>query len=81
MYVSMQQKFNELGYYTFSMHANSADYWNRRVMHKALGYQNFYAKDYYEIPSSKSDPDWIGLGLSDKSFFRQIVPILSEIKE
>ncbi len=78
-YSAMPEYFNNLGYYTFSMHANNADYWNRKLMHKNLGYQEFYAKDRYEIPS-EDDPNYIGLGLSDKSFFKQIQPILMEIK-
>lgn len=73
-YKGMPEYFNENGYYTFSMHGNKADFWNRKVMHKNLGYKKFYAKDTYEID------EVIGLGLSDKSFFRQITPIMSDIK-
>ena len=76
-YSSMQNKFKSLGYYTFSMHANNADYWNRKVMHKNLGYDDFYAKDSYII----NDDDIIGLGLNDKSFFAQSVEKLKEISE
>lgn len=78
-YSAMPEYFNQLGYYTFSMHANNAGYWNRKLMHKNLGYQKFYAKDMFEIPS-EDDPEYIGLGLSDKSFFKQIQPYLLEIK-
>ncbi len=79
-YETLQQQFNKKGYYTFSMHANEATYWNRLTMYKTLGYQEFYAKDRYLVPKDKSDPDWVGLGLSDKSFFKQIIPILTDIK-
>ncbi len=80
-YESIQNKFNDLGYYTFSMHANKKNFWNRDLMYKTLGYQDFYSMDYYDIPSDKNDPDYIGLGLSDKSFFRQITPYLKEFNE
>lgn len=80
-YYSLPKYFNEMGYYTFSAHANNADYWNRKTMHKTLGYQDFYAKDSYVVPSDTSDPNWVGLGLSDKSFFNQLIPILKNIKE
>lgn len=73
-YKGMPSYFNDLGYYTFSMHGNKADFWNRKVMHKNLGYKKFYAKDTYEID------EVVGLGLSDKSFFRQITPIIRDIK-
>ena len=50
-------------------------------MHSVLGYQKFYAKDSYVVPSNTNDMDWVGLGLSDKAFFKQLTPILKEIKE
>ena len=78
-YKAMPQYFSDMGYYTFSMHANNADYWNRKIMHANLGYKDFYAKSLLEIPNEE-DPEFIGLGLSDKSFFKQIIPILNDIK-
>ena len=36
-YIAMPQLLKDKGYYTFAMHGNNADYWNRRVMHKTLG--------------------------------------------
>jgi phosphoglycerol transferase MdoB-like AlkP superfamily enzyme len=75
-YIGMPKYFDDLGYYTFSMHANNADYWNRKVMHKNLGYQDFYAKSYYD----ENEENIRGLGLTDKSFFEQIMPILGDIK-
>ena len=79
-YKGMPEYFNKMGYYTFSAHANNREYWNRAIMHKQLGYKDFYAKDNLIIPTDTSDPDYIGLGLSDKSFFRQLMPILTNIK-
>lgn len=73
-YVTIPKLMKEKGYYTFSMHANKASYWNRDVMHKNLGYDRFYSQEDYVID------DWIGLGLSDKSFFRQSVEKMKEIK-
>lgn len=80
-YETLQNLFNEKGYYTFSMHANNADYWNRKTMYKTLGYQEFYAKDSFVVPEDKSDADYIGLGLSDKSFLHQVADKLKDIKE
>lgn len=74
-YEAMPEFFNELGYYTFSMHANNADYWNRKNMYKTLGYQHFYAKDSFVV----NEEDIIGLGLSDKKFFEQVVEKLKVI--
>lgn len=75
-YVSIPKLLKEQGYYTFSMHGNNGTFWNRNVMHKNLGYDEFYyyTKDF-EIDET------IGLGLSDKSFFRQVVPKIKEIND
>ena len=57
------------------MHGNVGDFWNRNVMHKNMGYENYYSKSSFEIDEE------FGLGLSDESFFRQAVPMIKEIKE
>ena len=80
-YYALPNYFNQMGYYTFSAHANNADYWNRKTMYVSLGYQDFYAKDTYIVPDDTNDKDWVGLGLSDKSFFKQLTVRLKEIKE
>lgn len=67
--------FNEKGYYTFSMHANNADFWNRRTMHTSLGYQRFFSKTDYKVDSMNV----IGLGLSDKEFFKQSIKKINTI--
>lgn len=74
-YVSIPKLLKEKGYYNFSMHANNGSYWNRDVMHKSLGYDHFYSKKEYEID------EVIGLGLSDKSFFRQSIEKIKQINE
>ena len=75
-YPSIQKSFDSSGYYVFSMHANKGNYWNREAMHEKLGYEHFY---YYD-KDYKLD-DIVGLGLSDKSFFRQSTNIIKKIKE
>jgi len=75
-YVTTPKLLKEKGYYTFSMHGNNPTFWNRNNMHKKMGYDRFYAyEDDFVIDES------IGLGLSDKSFFRQAVPKIKEIAD
>ncbi|MEG2457335.1 MAG: LTA synthase family protein [Bacilli bacterium] len=76
-YESLEKKFKEMGYYTFSMHANNGDYWNRNLMHKSLGYDKFYSKDSFNVTKDNK----IGLGLSDKEFFNQGIPIIKKISQ
>ena len=73
-YNTLQKQFKDNGYYVFSMHANTADFWNRATMHENMGYDKFYSKSSFKIDET------IGLGLSDKSFFKQVVPMIKDIK-
>lgn len=75
-YSTSLKYLKEMGYYNFSMHANNGTFWNRNMIHPKYGYDKFfyYTKDY-EID------EVIGMGLSDKSFFRQSVPKIKEISE
>ena len=73
-YNTIQKSFSEKGYYTFSMHGNVGDFWNRAIMHKNMGYDKFYSKTSFEITEE------IGLGISDKEFFKQAIPILKNIE-
>ncbi len=76
-YIATPSLMKEKGYYTFSMHANNADFWNRRAMHQSLGYDKFYSKETYDV----SDDNVIGLGLSDKEFFSQSIEKIKKISE
>ena len=74
-YPSLQKYLKDDDYYVFSMHANKGSMWNREVMHEQLGYDRFYNEKDYNIDET------IGLGLSDKSFFKQSVQKIKKIKE
>ena len=67
----------EKGYYTFSMHGNNADFWNRRAMHKSLGYDRFYSKEDYNV----TEENTVGLGINDYAFFDQSVEKIKKIAD
>lgn len=73
-YISIPNLLREKGYYTFSMHGNTGEFWNRNIMHENLGFDKFYSKDSYIINET------IGLGLSDKSFYNQSVKMIKNIQ-
>ena len=75
-YTTIQSMLGDMGYYTFSMHANNGSYWNRINLHNSLGYDKFY-----NYSTDFIIDETIGLGLSDKSFFSQAVPKIKEIAE
>ncbi|HPU62567.1 MAG TPA: LTA synthase family protein [Mobilitalea sp.] len=62
----------EQGYKVFAVHGYEGEFWNREA---AYPYQGF--EDYISMEDLEQD-DIIGLGISDKSLFRQLVPILKE---
>jgi len=74
-YISTPKLLKEKGYYTFSMHANNADFWNRRAMHNSLGYDRFYSKADYNVTKENT----IGLGLSDIEFFSQSIKKIEKV--
>ena len=73
-YTTTQSMLRDKGYFTFSMHGNNGSYWNRLNLHNSLGYDKFfnYTTDFVIDES-------IGLGLSDKSFFKQAIPKIKKI--
>lgn len=75
-YTTIQKMMKKQGYYVFSMHGNNGSYWNRLNLHKSLGYDRLY-----NYTTDFNIDETIGLGLSDKSFFRQAVPKIEEINK
>lgn len=75
-YTTIQSMLRDKDYFTFSMHGNNGSYWNRINLHNALGYDKFfnYTTDF-------NIDETIGLGLSDKSFFKQAVPKIKAISQ
>ena len=73
-YETIQKLLKEKGYNTLSFHANNGDFWNRNNLHKSFGYNTFYSKSSFSV----DEENIIGLGLSDKEFFKQLVPILKK---
>ena len=73
-YNSLVKSFKNNGYYTFSMHGNTCNYWNRDKMYKQIGYDYYYCYDYYDLTEQ------LGLGLSDKSFFIQSADIINNLE-
>ncbi len=65
------------GYTTFSMHGNLSSMWNRNKAHPSLGYKNMYFNDSFTY----TNEDVINLGINDKLFFKEAMPILENIED
>ncbi|CAN7234778.1 LTA synthase family protein [Rossellomorea arthrocnemi] len=76
-YNGLPSLLKEKGYTTSVFHANNKSFWNRDVMYKNLGYENYYSESYYEVNNENS----IGWGLKDQSFYEQSIPYLKELSQ
>lgn len=75
-YFTIPKYLKSQGYHTFSMHGNYASMWNRNRAHPSLGYEDMYFEDTYTY----TDADVINLGINDRMFFEQIIPIMENIE-
>ncbi len=62
----------EQGYYAFAVHGFEGTFWNRESAYPNQGFQDFYSMEDLE------QDELIGMGISDKSMFRQLVGILQQ---
>ena len=77
-FVTIPKLLADKDYYAFSMHGNLASMWNRNKAHPSLGYDGMYFRESFEYDEDK---DVINLGINDKLFFKQAVPILESIED
>ncbi len=57
------------GYHAFAIHGYKGEFWNREAAYPAQGFEDFYSME--DLDASNI----IGLGISDKSMFKQAVDI------
>jgi lipoteichoic acid synthase len=62
----------EQGYHAFAIHGFEGEFWNREHAYPYQGFQDFYSME------DLNQDEIIGMGISDKSVFRQLIPILQE---
>lgn len=74
-YNSIAKSFKDQGYETSALHGYRESFWNRNIMYKALGFDNFYSEKDYNINEN------VGLGLSDASFLNQSIEKLQNMKK
>lgn len=66
-YDALPKELKGIGYFTAVMHANRPGFWNRTNMYRALGFDKYESEKDFNIDEIQ------GMGLSDKSFFKQAV--------
>lgn len=63
------------GYYSASFHGNDKTFWNRNKMYKALGYDQFFDGEFYNMTEENTK----NYGLKDKPFFAESISLLKEL--
>lgn len=66
-YYSLPMKLKTEGYSTIAMHGYKPGFWNRSMVYKNIGFDEFFNIN------NMDQTDWMGMGVSDKSFFDQAV--------
>ncbi|WP_308780470.1 LTA synthase family protein [uncultured Clostridium sp.] len=74
-YNSLPNLLEEMSYDTIAIHPDKGSFWNYVNGLKGIGFNEFI--DYYSFNIDEE----IGLGISDESYFRQVVPMLKNLKE
>lgn len=74
-YNSLPLLLEEMNYETIAIHPDKGSFWNYVNGLKGIGFNQFV--DYYSFNIDEE----IGLGISDESYFRQVVPMIKELKE
>ena len=74
-YNSLPNLLEEMNYETIAIHPDKGSFWNYVNGLKGIGFNQFV--DYYSFNIDEQ----IGLGLSDESYFRQVVPMLKELQK
>lgn len=72
---AMPKNFKDAGYDTAAFHGYRETFWNRNIIYKRFGFNNFYGENSYNIDEN------IGLGLSDKSFLNQSIDKIKNLNK
>ncbi|WP_171011996.1 LTA synthase family protein [Hathewaya histolytica] len=72
---SLPELLEGLGYNTLAIHPDRGSYWNWLPSLSSIGFNKCIDSSYFNLDEK------IGLGLSDGSFLKQLVPILKKQKE
>lgn len=76
VYNSLPILLKNEGYTTASIHPDKGSFWNyANGLKGGIAFEHFIDQFSFDIS------DQIGMGLSDKSYFNQVIPILKEFKE
>jgi len=74
-FITLGDRLKEQGYSTLAIHADEATFWNRNQVYPNFGFDKFYSIEHFKLD------EIIGMGLGDRSMFRQSIKWLKEQKK
>ncbi len=69
-YNGLPWRMRDQGYKAFAVHGYEGEFWNRESAYPAQGFEDYISME------DMDQSEMIGMGVSDKSMFKQLVPIL-----
>ena len=72
---ALPKQLEAMGYSTYAIHPDKGFYWNWKPALTSIGFHECYDSSYYNIHET------IGLGISDKDYLPQVVPIIEKEKQ
>jgi lipoteichoic acid synthase len=76
-YNALPERLGNRGYSSAAFHGNNASFWNRDIMYKTLGWDQFYAYPSYNV----TNENWVNYGINDFAFFDQSMKYLKGLPE
>ncbi|WP_261134173.1 LTA synthase family protein [Bacillus sp. Marseille-Q3570] len=76
-YYATPEIIKEHGYFSTVFHGNNKSFWNRDIMYQSLGYDQFYAEQFYSIDETNK----INYGLKDEPFFDQSLKYVKDLPQ
>jgi lipoteichoic acid synthase len=73
---SLPNVLRPLGYYSFTIHQNKVTYWNRNQLYKALGFDRYYDRSFFQ-----GDPFMGEFGTSDENLYKRGTTVLTGLKK
>ena len=72
---SLPKLLQKNGYFTATFHTNDVEFWNRKELYQALGWEKYYDRSYF------GDEDHVAFGASDEVLYKKTFAELNRLKD
>ncbi|SEN53721.1 LTA synthase family protein [Paenibacillus sp. OV219] len=72
---SLPKLMHANGYTTATFHTNAVEFWNRKELYSAIGWDKYYDQSFF------GDDDHVAFGSSDEVLYEKVIPELTKMDE